>query len=190
MTPWPGAGAGRLRAHTFFLPSPFPCSARHRFHQPTNNNEILEMILRFGFNQRLSSLARQAMDDEPQLDLNFSHKNSNFDFQCRAAKLRMASSKPRFVAVNPTFDPESYRTTLKNQYGRLISLSSKVIGAPSAREVAIVEKIEALERRLEEEAMLVSPRWDPIRDPLPRREARRRDGEVQASFQRCNPLSA
>ena len=104
--------------------------------------------------------------------------------------MRMASSKPRFVAVNPTFDPESYRTTLKNQYGRLISLSSKVIGAPSAREVAIVEKIEALERRLEEEAMLVSPRWDPIRDPLPRREARRRDGEVQASFQRCNPFSA
>ena len=91
----------------------------------------------------------------------------------------MASGKPRLVGVNPTFEAEAYRETLKTQYGRLISLSSKVIGAPSAREVAIVEKIEALERRLEEEAMLTSPSWDPIRTALPLKEARKRDGEMQ-----------
>ena len=88
------------------------------------------------------------------------------------------------------FQEHEYRDALQRHYGRLLQLSSRAAGKPNSKELALLDKIEALERDVEKQrASLTAPEWDAIHNPVTSyaadnddRSAKERDKDVQVSI--------
>jgi len=81
------------------------------------------------------------------------------------------------------FDKSSYTSALTHHYGKLLHMSSHLVGAPSERETVMLEKIRKLETELEDERQLASNDWDPIRARIDAsRSASQRDRDIQINI--------